>query len=182
MHSDAPKGQDTGTALGRLARRSGRAGGMGGALLTVALIAVVASACSSGGSSVNTATAPAAIKASYGTFFNMSKKDIPAMVAVIQDGAALKAAVTTAANSSLSESAQGSSISKTTIESSADCTKAMVPVAVRQGHLQHLGTGRFCPARRRDRLRRLRQQQVAGVQAHGVQPARALLRGDRQDG
>jgi hypothetical protein len=142
MHTDALMHKDTGSGLGRLARRSGRPGAFSGAVLTVAFVALVATACSSGGSSApNAATSKAAITTSYKTFFNMSAKDIPAMVGVIQDGASLKASVTKAADSSLAGSAQGSSVANTSILSASGCTKAMVPSPCAKVTYSILGQG-----------------------------------------
>ena len=104
-------------------------------------MAVLAAACGSSGSGVDAKTAPAAILKSYKAFFDMKAKNIPAMVANIQDGASLKAAVTQAADSSLSGSAQGSSITKTTILSDAACAKVSVPTPCAKVTYSILGQG-----------------------------------------
>ncbi|MHB8682331.1 MAG: hypothetical protein ACYDA2_09600 [Acidimicrobiales bacterium] len=101
------------------------------AVAVLAALAMGAAACSSSNTAsttttttkpLDTATAPADIAAAYTTLFSFTDKSVDTKVAVIQDGAAVRASLAQALASPLSASTSGSRVDSTTLLSGTDCT------------------------------------------------------------
>ena len=124
LRSDMPRsGREEGVP-----RRPSRS--LVGALL--AALTVGAAACSSGGGSAttvtyNSATVQSDVSTVYQTLFNLANKDVNAKVAVIQGGASLKAAMSEALASSLSNSSAGATVHSATVVSASQCSSKKVP-------------------------------------------------------
>ncbi len=125
----APQRSDTPRAdRQRVPRRPSRT--TVGALLGAVAIAIAA--CSSGGNSATTvtynpATVQSDVSTSYNTLFNLANKDVNAKVAVIQDGASLKSAMSQALAAPISSSSAGATVHSASVVSDATCTSKHVP-------------------------------------------------------
>jgi hypothetical protein len=107
--------------------------------VSIILLAIVltAAACSGTGTSSTTTTGPPTsidqataqtdINQAYDTLFNLANKSVDAKLAVIQNGAALRAAITQALRSSLAATAAGATVGGIELLDRAGCQSAVVP-------------------------------------------------------
>jgi hypothetical protein len=110
-------------------RDTARRGRPGTTFFVVALVlAVLAGACGSGRpAQTSPQEAKTAIGRAYATLFNFADHDVEAKTAVIQDGSALRAAITQALSSPLAKKATGATVSAVQLLSAARCGEAAVP-------------------------------------------------------
>lgn len=73
------------------------------------------------------ATSKADVAKAYSVLFDLANPAIAPKLAVVQDGAELKSAFTTALKSPLAKSAAGASVSKVTIEQGSSCKNEILP-------------------------------------------------------
>jgi hypothetical protein len=124
------------------------------AVAVIAGLCLGAAACgSSGGSAtattkattttvaINPATAQADIATSYNTLFNLSNPALAGKLAVIQNGQSITGALQQALSSSEASASQGSKIDSITIDTAAQCAKAMLPPQCAHVVYDILGTG-----------------------------------------
>ncbi|MHB8329457.1 MAG: hypothetical protein ACYDD6_07540 [Acidimicrobiales bacterium] len=76
---------------------------------------------------LDSATAPTLIGRSYETLFNLSVKTVTDKIAVIQDGASVRTALSQAMASSLSNSSTGARVDTTVILQGPGCTQQHIP-------------------------------------------------------
>jgi hypothetical protein len=97
----------------------------------MAALALGAAACSSSSSTptvtFNHATYASDIATAYNTLFNLANPDVTSKIAVIQNGAAVKTALSQALSSSLASSSAGTKIDSTALLTSSQCKAKSVP-------------------------------------------------------
>jgi hypothetical protein len=100
----------------------------------VAIFAIALGACGSSSTPTTTTTtlpsvaaSTAAIKHAYGVLFDLADPALAPKLAVIQDGSALKSAMTTALGSNLAKAAGGASVSSVSIEHGSACKNEFLP-------------------------------------------------------
>ena len=84
-------------------------------------------ACAAGPSLASTAQAKTAIARDYATLFDFANANVAAKTAVIQDGRALRQALTQALSSSLAKEAGGAKVLSVHLRSASACRQAALP-------------------------------------------------------
>jgi hypothetical protein len=110
----------------------------------LAALALGAAACSSGGNTTtptyNAATVNQDIGTSFTTLFNLANKAVDTKVAVIQNGASIRAAMQDALNSPLSNSSAGAKIDSISVLTAAQCSAKSLPTPCAKVVYDILGT------------------------------------------